>query len=99
MIYQPQDYTCLFEWSQMMILSHLRETCCNWKKCVLEDWDKLNNNTAKRQLHDKCLCATMPHPLLERDNNMFITCYKQNPVDLNQASGRMQNSILDSFFS
>lgn len=65
MTYQPQDYTCLFEWNQMMILIHPRETCCNWKKCVLVDWYKLNNNITKRQLYDKCLCATMPISCLE----------------------------------
>lgn len=34
MTYQPQNYTCLFEWSQMVILIHPRETCSNWKNYV-----------------------------------------------------------------
>lgn len=40
MTYQPQDYTCLFQWSQLTILIHLRETCYNWKNHVLVHWDK-----------------------------------------------------------
>lgn len=47
MTYQPQDYICLFEWSQMMILIHLKETCCNRKKCVFVHWDNLNNKMTK----------------------------------------------------
>lgn len=37
MTYQPQDYTCLFEWSHMVNLSHLRETCSDWKKIEINE--------------------------------------------------------------
>lgn len=29
MTYQPQSWTCLSEWRQMVMLIHLKETFCN----------------------------------------------------------------------